>query len=460
MKTLTKGKMWLFSVGQFGWSLLSGLVVSWLVYFYQPDTQSVAAGQIPLIPQGRVIFGVLTIIGIITASGRVFDAVTDPLLASLSDRCRSKEGRRIPFLKWSAVPFALTAVLVFCAPFKPESMANALWLFFFTGLYYLFMTAYCTPYTALFSEIAHTEKERMNTSTAISLTFILGTAVAYVAPAVWNVFEPSMGRISAIRFTFMLLASAALVCLFFPVFFIKEKDFVDAVPASGTAFGSFRKILGNRNFRIFVGSDVLYWIALTMFQTGLPFFITVLMGLPERMFTPMFIGMTALSVMFYVPVNFVTRHTGKKKMVLSAFLMFTFTYLVTAFTGKTLAVPPVVQGCVIVITGAAALAIFGILPQAMVADVAEYDAECTGENHQGMFFAVRTFCYKLGQSIAMLLFTSFATVGSATGAGYRIVAAVAAVFCLCGGIILIFFDEKKISDALHGQSRREYSEKY
>ncbi len=448
MRTLTKGRMWLFAVGQFGWALLSGLIGSWLVYFYQPDSSSVAAGQVPLIPQGRVVFGVLTIIGLITAFGRIFDAVTDPLFASFSDKCRAKEGRRIPFLRWSAVPLAVVTVLVFCAPFRQESAANAVWLFVMISLYYLCITAYCTPYTALYSELGHTEKERMAASTAISLTFIAGTAVAYTAPTLWGIFEQSVGRISAIRLAFAVLACIALVCLFFPVFFIKEKEYVDVQPVQSSAFESFKTTFKNKDFRIFVCSDIFYWIGLTMFQTGLPFFITALMGLGENMFTPMFIGMTAMSLAFYVPINFAARRFGKKKMVMLAFLLFTVVFAFTSVTGSALAVPPLVQGIIVVIAGSLPMAIFGILPQAIVADVAEYDAEHTGENRQGMFFAVRTFCFKLGQSAAMLLFTSLATIGSGTGKGYRLVAGLSAVLCLAGGIILAFFNEKKITAAL------------
>ena len=64
--------MWCFAIGQFGWSLLSALITNWLVYFYQPDADSIAAGQTLFIPQGRVIFGIATVIGGIAALGRVF----------------------------------------------------------------------------------------------------------------------------------------------------------------------------------------------------------------------------------------------------------------------------------------------------------------------------------------------------------------------------------------------------
>ena len=93
MKTITKGKMWCFAIGQFGWSLLSALITNWLVYFYQPDADSIAAGQTLFIPQGRVIFGIATVIGGIAALGRVFDAVTDPMIANLSDRSTNPKGK-------------------------------------------------------------------------------------------------------------------------------------------------------------------------------------------------------------------------------------------------------------------------------------------------------------------------------------------------------------------------------
>ena len=71
MKRLTTSKIWLFAVGQFGWSLLSGIISNWLVYFYQPDKTAVAQGQNIFIPQGLVIFGIITVIGEITAFGRI-----------------------------------------------------------------------------------------------------------------------------------------------------------------------------------------------------------------------------------------------------------------------------------------------------------------------------------------------------------------------------------------------------
>ena len=54
--------------------MLSGIISNWLVYFYQPDKTAISQGQTVFIPQGLVVFGIFTIIGGITAFGRIFDA--------------------------------------------------------------------------------------------------------------------------------------------------------------------------------------------------------------------------------------------------------------------------------------------------------------------------------------------------------------------------------------------------
>lgn len=445
MKSLSTGKIWLFAAGQFGWSLLSGLISNWLVYFYQPDEASIAHGQTVFIPQGLVILGIFTVIGGITAFGRLFDAFTDPWIASLSDRCTSDKGRRIPFLKWASLPLALSTVLVFWSPVNENSRINAVFLFFMVMAYYLSITAYCTPYNALIPELGHNQTERLNISTVISFTFIAGTAVAYLAPVIWGLFVPAFGRVNAVRITFAIFAAIAFVCMQIPVWSINEKEYVNTVPSKDTAFSSLASTFKNGEFRKFVGSDILYWIAITMFQTGLPFFVTSLLKLPETMTTLYFVGMTALSLVFYIPINKLAPKLGKKMLILGAFCIFSLSYLYTGFLGEISLISPNVQGLILMVTASLPMAVFGILPQAVVADIAQSDAKRTGSNREGMFYAARTFAFKLGQSLSMLLFTAISTIGSQTGTGYRMAAFLAAAFCLLGGIVFLFYNENTIN---------------
>ena len=311
-KTLTTGKIWCFAIGQLGWSIQSALISNFLVNYYQPGEEAVKAGHTVFIPQGLVIFGILTILGAITWFGRVFDAVTDPWIASRSDRSRAKDGRRIPFMRLAALPFALATVLTFWSPINGNSGWNAVFLFVMLTLFYLFMTMYCTPYNALIPELGTTQKTRMAISTSISFTFIAGMAIAYLAPMIWGMLEGPLGnRITAIRVTFTGMSLIGLVCMFVPVFTIREKDYVDAKPSESTALKSLIATFRNKDFRIFVASDIVYFLGITMFQTAMIYFVTELLKLGEGMSTIYFVGMTALSVLFYPLVSKLTPKFGK-----------------------------------------------------------------------------------------------------------------------------------------------------
>ena len=447
MKSLTRGKMWCYAIGQLGWSIISGLIGSWLVYFYQPNQQAIDEGMKLFVPQGRVVFGVLTILGLITAFGRIFDGITDPLVGSWSDKCKHKLGRRIPFMKYAAIPFGLTFVLVFCCPVNHVSVVNSIWLFAFITFYYFSITCYCTPYTSLLAELAHTQEEKLKLSTCISLTFIVGTAIGYLGPVIWGIFiNNGMERIPAMRITFAILAVIAVIFMFVPVFTIKEKDYCDAKPVETSMLSSLGKTFKNRDFRIFVSQDVIYFFGLTMFQTGLPFFVTSLLQFPEQYATYMFVGLTAISLLYYPFITKLATKFGKKKLVVTAFILFFITFGFTGICGPKLNIPTIVQAIFIVVFGGLPMALFGILPQAIVADIAQSDSVITGENRSGMFYAARTFAMKFGQCFAMLAFTSLATVKHVNDGdfGYRLVAIVSAVCCAVGAILMALYNEKRV----------------
>ena len=462
--------MIIFAVGQLGWSMLSGIINAWLVTFYLPAQVDIDAGATQFITPGLVILGFLTILGLITALSRIFDAVTDPLIASLSDRSRNKRGRRIPFMQWAAVPLAAVTVLLFCAPVNAISSINVAWISVFIVLFYLFMTMYCTPYNALISEFGKTQDDRMFISTAISLTFFAGTLLAYTPFVFAGMLRGAVGFGWSYRICFIALAVIACIAMLLPTFLLKEKEFVDTKPSNTNMFKSLAATFKNKDFKVFVGSDIMYWIGLTLFQTGLPFFVKVSMELDES-FTMYFMGgMTVLSAVFYPFVSGLVRKFGKKKLTICGFLGLALAYLVTALI-RVLPLPGMILGVIICVVAAFPMALLGIIPQSIVADVAEADGIVTGENREGMFFAARTFAMKWGQSIAMLVFTSLAIIGTtqnklaneitASSKGLTIVAIVAVCFCVLGAVILALYNEKKVMktiDKSHEEKKAEKAE--
>ncbi len=463
-KRLTKKQMWIFALGQLGWSILGGIINAWLVTFYLPTQSDLNDGAIQFITPGLVVFGVLTILGLITFGCRIFDAVTDPLIATLSDRSKNPKGRRIPFMRFAAIPFALTTVLVFFAPINEISNWNVTWICVFLVLFYLFMTMYCTPYNALISEFGKTQEDRMYISTSISLTYFIGTMLAYLPFVFGGVLKKYVSYDWAYRICFIVLSIIALIFMLIPTFKLKETDFVESKPSNSNVIKSLGSTFKNKQFRIFVGSDIAYWIGLTLFQTGLPFFVKVSMQLDE-FYTMVFLGaMTVLSACFYPAVSKLVAKFGKRKLVCFGFLGLALAYIITALIGV-IPLPGIVFGILIVLIASFPMSLLGIIPQSIVADIAEEDAIKTNEKREGMFFAARTFAMKMGQSIAMLVFTSLAIIGSnqdlssndlvASSLGLRIVAIVAIVFCILGAIILYFYNEKLVMKVIEDSKEEQ-----
>ena len=465
MKRLTKKQMWIFAIGQLGWSLLGGIISAWLVAFYLPtkdkDLNYFSGTNLEfytLIKPGLIIGGFLTIIGLITALCRIWDAVSDPLIANLSDNSKNPKGRRFPFMRIAAIPFAVITILVFMAPSlftggKEPTAVNVVWVAVMLVLFYTFMTIYCTPYNALISEFGKTQEDRMNISTYISLTYFAGTLLAYTPFVFAGMLQGAVGYYWSYVICFIPLAIIACVCMLLPTFLIKETDFVEPKPAGTNAFKSLGKTFKNKDFRTFAGSDIMYWVGLTLFQTGLPFFVKVSMKLDESMVMVFMGAMTVLSACFYPIVSKLVKKFGKKKLTIVGFFGLALAYLITAMI-NIIPIPGMVYGIAIVIIAAFPMALLGIIPQSIVADVAEADSVVTGEKREGMFFAARTFAMKFGQSLALILFTSLAIIGQTQDAGANdivpsligllIVAIVAIVFCVLGAVILMFYREKFI----------------
>ncbi|WP_029320433.1 MFS transporter [Butyrivibrio sp. AE3004] len=439
LKPITNRLLWIFALGQFGWSLLSGIVSNWMVYYYtgmpseqNPNTGVFASG----ITQSPILFK-LTLFGLVLAAGRIFDAVTDPLIAGWSDRSNYKGGRRIPFMRAMAIPFSLCTIGLFTLPQTASTGLNDTVLFILLMVFYLFMTMFCTPYNALIAELGDTQQHRINVSTFISFTFILGQSISFLLPNVAGALQGSVGQKNSIRISVAIMSAIACLAMLIPAFYINERDYIDSKPSNTRPFKSLAITFSNGQFRRFVYSDVIYFFALTLFQTGLAFYETQLMEIEDTWTFVLTATMTAISITLYPLVNILAKKIGKKPLIIVGFFAYCLVFGITTICGKGLH-----WGFIIAVSAAVPMAILGILPQACVADVAELTRLETGEDRSGMFFAARTFAFKMGQAIALVTFTSVTV--SQTASSYRTTAAVAFITCFIGAVIFFRYNEKHI----------------
>lgn len=112
-----------------------------------------------------------TLCGLAVSIALVCDAFSDPLIGSLSDRWRSRLGRRHPFMYTAPVPLGLCFFCIYMPPEGLEGIPLFLWFTTFTVLLRTFQTFYQVPHLALGAELSKDYRER---SVVMSYNFIFG----------------------------------------------------------------------------------------------------------------------------------------------------------------------------------------------------------------------------------------------------------------------------------------------
>jgi GPH family glycoside/pentoside/hexuronide:cation symporter len=440
---LTLGKELAYACGMVGWSIMTNLITVMLLYFYLPPSN---AGLVILMPQ-IMVFGFFNILSIIAASGRFADALFDPFIASLSDGSKNPAGRRIPFMKWAILPAVVFCCLTFYPWVMKQSGHNAAWLAVTMTLFFMSVTAYIIPYNALLPELTETSEEKVRLSSFQQAGFVIGIIIAAsvnnYADGLQHFF-PTVNRDAAVQYTIWSLAVIAGVVMLVPIFAIDEKKYSTSKPSHLPILLAIRKTFSNRNFKYYLISDFSFYMALSVISSGMLYFVTVLLGLPESMGGALMGAMVILSLFFYPLINSLSKKIGKKPLVIFSFGLMSLIFVAIYFLGK-FPVSPYVQVYALVLCAAFPLAALGILPTAILAEIAQDDAKKTGENREGMFFAVRYLFVKMGQTLGIALFAFLTVYGKDPGNDHGLRLNGICGFVLCLGALIFFsrFKEKR-----------------
>jgi len=429
-----------FALGQMGWSLASFGAGNLLVYFYMPPDQGV-----PLFPsyiyQGPV-FWIFTLVGVISALGRLLDGVADPLIAWWSDRKKARAGKRRWFMLRGAIPLAFFGALLFFPANEAESATNFVWLAFCLIFYYLFLAFYVIPYNALMAELSHTKEDRMRTSVVVSVAwafgFVLGNGV-YVLKGYFE--EAGMRAPEAFQQAIIYLHLVAAVLMLLPAIFVNENKYARSEENIQPFWKSLKTVAADLNFRWFLTSWFLYWLSLTFIQMGMSYYVTILLGLDLSMAFMFSIASFAGSLILFLPVKWITGHVGKKAMISASFLIFASIFLITS-AGTMITFPKEWLLFGIAILASIPLAVFGVLPNAIVGDEADHTFRTTGQSVTAMFYGVTAFTMKLGISIANLVFPSLLLFGRSVDdpLGIQFTSFAAATFCVIGWMTFKRYD--------------------
>ena len=451
MKKLTNGKIIALCMGDFSRGMINGIITTYLLTFFIPTKADTTLPQFFL--------NAALIMAIIRGIGTVVDAITDPWVAGLTDSCKHRLGRRIPFLRWSALPYGLCCLLIFFPPVNGTSYINALWVGVLLILYYLFSTLYNIPFSALQAEIVAEPKRRVFLYTMNSLLYVVSNALVFCTSMVKGMLmDAGIPEIWALRIPFLLCSIGGTIAALVPAFAIREQDYITPKTYSQPLGTALKAIFSYKNFTIITIGYLVMWVAFTFFNTAQVYYITNLLALPDKWVTIVTVISIGVGVCTYPLVNILARKVGKKPLLLGACITYVLLYF-GIFNYQTVISLIGAKGFALVIGFCIAMpiAITNIIPASMFADLAQFDTIKTGENRAGMFLAARNFVNKLCQSIvviacAILLGKGADGTGAATPEGIQATALVACVFVACALGIYFFYNDKEIADAIKEQT--------
>ena len=426
-----------------GWSILTNIIGVMLIYFYLPPFNS---GLVNLISQ-VIILGTLNLPTLIVGAGRFVDAFYDPFLGQLSDRSKNPNGRRIPFMKWAIVPAMIFCVLVFYPIKNQESNYNSLWLAITLILFFVSATTYIIPYNAMLPEMAHTSDEKVKLSTFQQTGFVFGIIISSATNNIADLFQNafSLGeRISAVQFSIVTLSVLGGIFMSVPVFTINERKYCKGKPSHLKIFPAIRQSFKNKNFIYYITADFSWYMALYIIVSGLLYFLTVLCGGKEEEGFFLMGTMVLCSLLFYPFINLFANKIGKKKVMLFSFAFLAVIFLCVFYLGK-FPINPKTQMYLLSMGASLPLATLGILPPAVLAEIAEEESKRTGENREGLYFAVKYFFVKLGQTFGISLFAFLTLYGKDPGNdfGLRLNGICGFVLCLIAFAVFSQFKENK-----------------
>jgi GPH family glycoside/pentoside/hexuronide:cation symporter len=329
-------------------------------------------------------------------AAKIVDAVLAPICGSLSDRTRSKMGRRRPYLLAGAVVSALALMVLFN---PPELGRDGLLYFTAFGLFLLALgyTLFNVPYIAMPAEMTDSPHERTSIMTW-RVTFVaVGQLVVVLATLLIQPFGG--GRIGYGRVGFLL---AGIVFLTMLVTFLATRT-ARATTPTATNMGAAERwsaAFRNRPFVTLILAKILQLIGLSSLTASLLFFVTGVIGASEG--TVAIYGLTAtVATIATMPLwSKISRRLGKRTTYMlgcAGFALVTFSWIF-AVRGEPISLIVLRGALVGVFTGGILLMGQSILP-----DTIDYDARRTGLRREGVYAGAYSFVEKTSMAVGPLL---------------------------------------------------------
>jgi len=318
---------------------------------------------------------------------RLFDAFTDPLIGYLSDRTRTRWGRRRVWMV-AAVPIMMLAVYKL---FFPDPSVTGTYLLGWMLLLWLGWTMLLIPYYAWAAELSTDYNERSVLTGWRTWIGLAGNVMSKLIPVLALLLFAYGGTREVLVMIGTMMLVLTPVTVFLTVWKVPERN--DFVPVSMPVLKGLRIMWSNGPFKRLLAAFFLNYTGTSLSTAVVLFYIRGVLGEEEAGIVMLltFYGVNLCSVPFWV---WLSTHIGKHR----AWCLGLMIYWVSGFymllgEGDFYLMLPITA-----VTGFAGGCTW-VLPNSMKADVIDLDTLKTGENRAAWFFAVWSLAIKIAASV-------------------------------------------------------------
>lgn len=324
--------------------------------------------------------------------GRLWDAVNDPWFGIVSDRIRSRFGRRRVILLFGAVPLGLGFALMWqVPPFAPLALAA-----YYSLTFILFNSAFTfirIGYYAMVPELTADYEERISINGYLMAYSIGGSLGAIILVTVlgWYVTD------AVTLFTFIGAGLGLLVIAPPLLVFRLTRGMLPETPPSAMPFrAAISATLANRPFRRLIGLYALSWTTAGVIAAALVYFANYYLRVPEQ--ANYFVLVAQGSALLFVPLwVWMSKRMDKGW----AFIIGSFCWLVVLLAISSLRPDQVILAYILAALSGAGIANAYVLPWSMIPDVVDYDQLQTGQRREGSYYAFASFFQKMAAGVAI-----------------------------------------------------------
>jgi GPH family glycoside/pentoside/hexuronide:cation symporter len=330
--------------------------------------------------------------------GSTWDYVNDPIIGYISDRTRTRWGRRRPFLLFGAVPFAAAFCLLWWKPPLDGSLALGIYYAVAFALFDTAATFVYMPYYALTPELTDDYDERTALTSYRMFFSILGGLLAFTIP-LWIVggFQPDHAdRVLLMGAVFGVAAALPLLLVFWhtrerPEFMVRKQttDLRQSIALTWK----------NRPFIFGLGLFLFNGVTMSILEVVLLYYIKyVVLHEAESdiiMATIFVVAIVALPLWVLI-----SNRLNKRWAYIGGISFLAAVLLVLSSLTPETGFPFIISLAVLAGIGMSAM---HVLPWAILPDAIEHGELQNGERQEGLFYSQITLAQKVASSIAIPL---------------------------------------------------------